>query len=259
MFLHHLFGIDTSEFQKGLRLSHHDNVGFVYAKATEGHTYADPEYEAFKTDARDHGKLFFAYHFLRSDSSPVDQARHFLSVEKDRSIPVVVDVERSGTSRPGYPHLSAFLKTVQSARHVIGGAYYPRWWWNLTGQPDLSRLPGMLIASEYPSSESGHFHDLYKHVPDSAWARYGGKLPAILQFSSNGRVDGYSGAVDLNVFRGTRHALAASGFVKDFGVKAPAPSAPSSERRPLQVQIDELRHHIRDLRQRVTNLENGGK
>lgn len=252
--LHHeTLGGDVSEFQKGLRLP--DVWTFVYAKCTEGHRTKDSEYAGFKAQAEEQGKLFAAYHFLRSDSSPRAQAEWFMENEPDKRIPVIVDVEESPGSSPGVPHLELFAHTVRNAGHGAS-MYFPRWWWERTGSRDLSHLHMALIASEYPSTTPGSPHDLYRHVPDSYWGRYGNVTPTILQYADSGRVQGYGGSVDLDAFRGTRKELAETGIFHDFGHRPqrhsdpapePAPQTPEHHRKPLQEQIDVLRARVRAL------------
>ena len=264
MFEHLTFLIDVSEYQRGLTLP---DVAGVYAKCTEGQHTKDAEYQRFKDQAANDGKLFAGYHFLRSDSSPVAQAEWFMTNEPDKDIPCVIDVELSGSSKPGFPHLHQFVRTLRDNGHHAGATYYPFWWWNRTGTPDLSRLDLPLIASAYPSMTPGDPHELYRHVPDSYWNRYGGVAPSILQFTSRGRFQGYGGDVDCNAFRGRREELAATGIFHDFRKPrrhhhpAANPSrvttpAPAHDRPDLQTQIDRLRHRVSTLEAAINH---GGK
>lgn len=246
MFEHILFGGDVSHFQYQDGFSIPDSWVFGYGKVTEGSHTVDTSYPHFKDQAKRRGILWACYHFLHSDSSPVTQAKFVMATEPDKRIPIIVDVELSGSSKPGMPHAKAFVETVRNAGRRVGAGYYPRWWWDRTGQPNLSALRVPIIASGYPSKNPGGFHDLYKHVTDSYWAPYGQVTPSILQFSDHGSFAGNGGAVDLDAFRGSRKELAKLGIFHDFG----APSHKS--RKPLQVQIDRLRH-------RITALEKGSK
>lgn len=72
-----------------------ENVGFIYAKSTEGSTGTDEMFEQFKSGAKSAGIPFGAYHFFSTTSDPKKQAQHFVaqsSVEKG-SLPPVLDIE----------------------------------------------------------------------------------------------------------------------------------------------------------------------
>jgi hypothetical protein len=96
--------------------------------------------------------------------------------------------------------------------HPVGG-YAPHWY---TGGADLSFFD-WLWASEYASG-SGDPAQLYKSVPATWWAPYGGKPPLMLQFTSSAAVAGVSGKVDCSAFPGTAAQLASR--------LLPAPPAP---------------------------------
>ena len=62
---------------------------------------------------------------------------------------------------------------------------------------------------------------LYKSVPATWWAPYGGRSPLMLQFTSSATVAGVSGQVDCSAFLGTAAQLASHVLPKP-----PAPPAP---------------------------------
>src|SRR5437764_15359986 len=99
------FGIDICHFQAGLQLANVKHTGYecVIAKATEGRSYRDPSFPSFRDQAKSAGLLFAAYHFLRSDVAIADQAANLAHWIGDKSIPVAIDCEPTGsgwTSRP---------------------------------------------------------------------------------------------------------------------------------------------------------------
>jgi len=62
-------GVDLSHWQAGIKIdwakAKAAGVKFVVHKATEGTTYVDPSYASRRTEARNNGVLFGAYHFAR--------------------------------------------------------------------------------------------------------------------------------------------------------------------------------------------------
>jgi GH25 family lysozyme M1 (1,4-beta-N-acetylmuramidase) len=62
-----LWGVDISNHQPGADLAKAKAAGcsFVFAKATEGATYADPYFAGFRTKAAQLGLPLGAYHFAR--------------------------------------------------------------------------------------------------------------------------------------------------------------------------------------------------
>lgn len=175
---------DVSSYQAGITLPEEP---LVIAKATEGVTYFDKEFENWRKQAT---HLFSAYHFLRSDSKPEDQADWYFA--HAGLTPCMLDVERSGNSTP---HLGDALKFMERLREHGGrvwGVYYPRWWWSVTGG-DLSLLEAagaVLVSSAYTNYSDDGF----------GWNPYGGATPKVWQHTKY--------PMDMNAFKGTQDELA---------------------------------------------------
>jgi GH25 family lysozyme M1 (1,4-beta-N-acetylmuramidase) len=143
-----------------------------------------------------------AYHFLRSDTDPAEQARHFHQAAGDMSgFAVALDVEPASGSRPSAAQARVWVDEYQrlSGHPVIG--YYPRWYWQESGQPDLSFFDSVW-QSRYVSG-AGSPSALYAGVPAGWWEPFGGEPISILQFSSSATVPGITGRCDVNAFRGS--------------------------------------------------------
>src|ERR671911_182326 len=70
-------------------------LDFVICKATEGTTWVDPQFARNWTRIKRIGALRGAYHFVRANSDPVLQARHFVKTVKPTPTDVLVaDVEK---------------------------------------------------------------------------------------------------------------------------------------------------------------------
>mgnify|MGYP002859789540 CR=1 FL=1 len=100
------FLLKRSQLQKhvdGIDLSHHNvvsdwnkvNVGFVYAKATEGKSHRDNKYKSYRRNAMKRGIPFGAYHFLSTNTSARDQFQNFKKVVPKGSTDLIpmLDIE----------------------------------------------------------------------------------------------------------------------------------------------------------------------
>ena len=180
------FYADIASYQAGLSLS---GLPAVCVKATEGTTYIDPDYAGWKSEADTKGVLFSAYHYLDA-VNPAEQAQFCFNIVGDT--PLMIDVEALGTVDS-----VSTIETFESAFTALGGRvwgyYIPLWYWEGNmGSPDLSGLPGALVASDYadPYSDSG-----------VGWDSYGGKSPVVWQVTNSHLFNGQP--VDWDAFRGT--------------------------------------------------------
>lgn len=171
-------------------------VDGVIVKISEGVGYAWPGAPNALAQARGAGKLVGAYHFA-SAGDPVAEADYFLSKFAPRPGEVIVldwepasftgDADAWGhawcqrvISRTGVVpmlYLNHYYGTQQSRwprTRSLGCALWAAWYGANTGRP----LPGMPSFAPWPG-------------------------PAMWQFTSNGRLPGLSGVVDLNQFYGT--------------------------------------------------------
>lgn len=184
-----LFYPDLSNYQAGYKIP--SGTPAVVAKATEGTYYLDSSFHDFQHQATVLGVPFSGYHFLKSESTPEDQAQYYYNFAG--KIPCMLDVETEGGSRPTVDQVVAFMEALQRLGGRVWGVYLPQWYWGDIGG-DLSRLRtagAVLISSYYVSySDNG-----------PGWNSYGGATPTIWQYTSS--------PVDMNAFKGTPAELAA--------------------------------------------------
>jgi lysozyme len=208
-----LFGIDVSRHQAGLDLrvmEREAGITFAMAKVTEGMGWKDPEFDTFRDQAEQTNLLFAAYHFLRGDSLPGDQARNVKSVLGDSNIPVILDIERTnGIPQPTMSDVRVF-RTVATdlGLRVANLLYFPEWYWNEIGRPDTGGWA--LWQSDYGTNDG-----VYPGDGSLRWVSMG-RQSSILQFTSQARLPGYAGPLDKNAFRGTREELAQTGWFYDM-------------------------------------------
>lgn len=184
-----LFYPDIASYQAGINLN---GTVAVCGKSTEGTTYFNPYYNAFKSEAASHGAYFFSYHFLRQGNASA-QADYCFS--KIGATPLMLDVESTGSSTPGINDVTAFVDRFRNIGGKVWLVYLPKWYWQSIGSPSLNPLISrglLLVSSNYPSggySENG-----------PGWASYGGMTPLVWQYTASQNLNGY--AVDYNAFKG---------------------------------------------------------
>lgn len=210
-----IYGVDVASYQGQVSWSSVYSAGirFGFSKVTESTSYVNPTWAHNRAGMFDLGDGFLggAYHFLHGGSGAA-QARYFLSKAGDVSqLAVALDVEASGADAATSREWVAEFKDRTGGHPVIG--YYPRWYWEQTGRPDLSFFD-TIWQSAYVSG-SGSPSLLYGKVPASWWATFGNEPISILQFSSGGTVAGISGRCDVNAYRGTIDELRALALGED--------------------------------------------
>lgn len=200
-------------------------------KVTEGTGYANPYWPTAKAALRQvaaHGFVPAAYMFLDAKGAGAAQAVWFWKHAGDLAgFGIAVDLERAPDGGPSVQQARDAVAELRRRYpgHPVGG-YAPHWY---TGGADLSFFD-WLWASEYVSG-SGDPGVLYRSVPASWWAPYGGRSPLMLQFTSTASVAGVSGPVDCSAFAGTAAQLA-SRLLPSPPAPAPRPAAPAPVKEP---------------------------
>jgi hypothetical protein len=205
-----VFLADISSYEDGLDLTTVKDCVGVLAKCTESTDYVDKNYDGWRRQAASLGMLFVAYHFMRTDQSADAQAAHLAAHIGDPSLPVMIDVETEGSSKPNFTQVLALLKACIAHGLRPRLAYIPRWYWERIGSPDMRALIALgvgLISSSYPGGR-GTAAQLYPGDSSAGWASYGGVAPLLYQFTNQATEAGH--LVDMNAFRGPRSALAAA-------------------------------------------------
>jgi hypothetical protein len=192
-----LYGIDIASFQAGLNLTEVKREGFdfVIAKVTQGRSYVNPDWAAFRSETDAAGMLLVGYHYLSVDP-PAAQAENLMSHIGDPTIPVMLDFEKGGG---GIDNFWAVLNAITAAGGHVALSYIPHWYWQQIGSPSLAGVPG-LVASSYVLG-TGYASNLYPGNSSSFWNGYGGAEPVILQFTNQAQVAGQ--VLDADAFRGS--------------------------------------------------------
>jgi len=201
-----VYGPDISSYQAGLDLSRLADASFVIAKACEGTYYTDGSYQGWRRQAASLKKPFVWYHCLSSENVSA-QVAHTKACVGDLSLPGMLDVEPSGTSKPTLQQVLDYADASKAAGLRLRLVYLPHWYWQELGSPSLSGLTrrGLgLISSSYPGG-SGSAPALYPGDKAAGWNAYGGVAPALYQYTNQASDGGR--ALDYNAFRGTVEQL----------------------------------------------------
>jgi lysozyme len=195
-------GIDVSKHQGKIdwkRVSQMNKNGiqisFVFIKATEGITRQDSRFETNWKQADQHGLLRGAYHFYYPSRDADKQADNFINVVKlsEGDLPPVVDIEYSNgkSAKKICDDLKVFLGRLEKQYGIKPIIY-----------TNINFYNTYLIDSfdEYPLWIAGYFdHDRFYNEFNTPWILW--------QHSERGKVDGISGNVDFNVFKGSLDKL----------------------------------------------------
>jgi GH25 family lysozyme M1 (1,4-beta-N-acetylmuramidase) len=202
---HAVTGIDVSRWQHGASLNwakvRGDGVTFAFIKATEGSFYTNSYLAGDWAGARRNGIFRGAYHFARpSRGSAAAQARYFVrqagTFGRRGDLPPVLDLEDNGGL--GVSGLRRWVRTwLRTTQELTGRKpiiYTSPYFWE-------SRMGNAGAFRDFPLWVA-HYETARPRVP-GGWSHW-----TFWQRTDNGRIDGISGAVDINRFSGTRAQLA---------------------------------------------------
>jgi hypothetical protein len=217
------YGIDVSEHNAGLDLTTIKKQGysFVTARCVIG-DIVDHNYAEFHAAAKKAGLLFAAYVFPWTAVSPATTAKLMRENIGETDIPIMIDLEIDGTSKPSYAFAKAHYDALRAEGLRPWSIYYPHWYWSETGTPPLTDRGWRLIGSSYGSNPRAYGAAAYASVggdKSAGWAPYGGRQVSILQFGSRIIITGYPGNIDGDAYRGTLAQLKAEGLFKDYASK----------------------------------------
>lgn len=166
-------------------------VFFVYVKATEGATYVDPTYSMRVLEAAHHGYVKGAYHFMRLGSDVNEQIRNFCSTAtwQPGDMPPALDIEVENEMRAfGLEHTLKWVYTwLEGVERQMGV------------RPII--YTGELIRDRYLKKDP-RFSKYQCWIARYREAGPANKVWRIWQYTEKGRVMGYRGTVDGNLFKG---------------------------------------------------------
>ena len=224
-------GIDISKWQSGIDLSA-VNADFVIVKATEGIGYVDKSCDGFFQKALSLGKKLGFYHFARPTNDPVREADFFYENCKGyfgKAIPIL-DWEAENKSDVAWAkrwldevYRLSGVKPVIYMSESVANAYN----WSSVANADY----GLWVA-KYRDNNQDYNYNMANagSRPKVKWW----KFYCMWQWTSTGRLNGYSGNLDCNVFYGDgttwdKYAGKSGTASKPAPAPAPAPARKSNE------------------------------
>ena len=197
-----LNGVDISHWQKGIDISK-IKCDFVIAKATEGTNFLDECFHSYMQTAISLDKCIGFYHFARPErNSAKAEAEFFYNNAKqyfNKGIPIL-DWESAGKANVAWA--KEWLDRIQSLTGVKPMIYMSqsvcnKFDWSKVAKADyglwVAKYRDMVPDANYDMSKAG----LKPSV--SWWTFY-----AMWQWTSRGKLDGYAGNLDCDVFYGTK-------------------------------------------------------
>lgn len=196
-----LNGIDISNWQRGIDLSKVP-CDFVIAKATEGIGYVDKSCDGFIQQALKSGKKIGFYHFARptANNDPIREADYFYNNCKGyfgKGIPIL-DWEAENKHNVAYAkrwldrvyQLSGVKPVIYMSESVVNANN-----WSAVAEADY----GLWVA-KYRDNNPDYNYNMANagSRPHVKWW----KFYCMWQWTSSGRLNGYNGNLDCNVFYG---------------------------------------------------------
>lgn len=222
-----LNGIDVSSYQAGLDLGN-ISYDFVLIKATEGTSYVNPYCDAHYQEALAADKKRGVYGFSGYGDA-VAEANYFVDncVGYIRDAIFMLDWEGSFVADVDWA--KHWLDQVQARTGVKPVIYMSEWVCNNYDWSPVINADYGLVVAKYSDYEIDNNYDMTNadQPPQVNWGVTGYLM---WQWTSKGRITGYAGDLDCDVFYGSPEAWDAYAGIASA---PPAPLAPPSPTPPL--------------------------
>ena len=199
-----LKGIDISNYQRGIDLSK-INCDFVIVKATEGKSLVDKSCDSFFQQALKLGKKLGVYHLCNnSDNTPELEANFFIENTRGyigKAIPIL-DWEDNVKSDVAWA--LKWLQLVEKAYGCKPLIYMSESTVNSYDWSSVANANYGLWVAKYRDKSADYNYDMSmagKNPAVNYWKFY-----ALWQWTDVGRLDGYNGPIDCDVFYGDNNA-----------------------------------------------------
>lgn len=239
-------GIDVSSWQPS-DVTSRVAADFAIVKTTQGTGYVNPKANAQLANATASGKEIGVYHYAGGGNC-VAEADYFLAHSSGyvRKAMLVLDWESNQNAAWGnssWP--TCWVNRVKQRTGVTPMVYVQASAvWQVAGARAADA--GLWVAQYATTSPTG-----YQSQPWNL-GRYG---EAMRQYTSSGVIPGYSGYLDLNIFRGDRTAWRRYANPNAATAAQPAPSPKPSSIDWNELARRTLRGEFGNLPQRRTNLD----
>lgn len=227
----YLNGIDVSNWQRGINLKAVP-ADFVIAKATQGTSYVSPDCARQVEQAAAAGKCVGTYHYISGAGANAEADFYINNISNwVGKYMLCLDWEKNQNSQWGN---EAYLEQV--VKRVIQRTGIPPVIYVMQSRlaqvkPVAQRNNCGLWVAQYPNMNIQNGYDV------TPWNE-GAYTCAIRQYSSTGRLPGYSGNLDLNKFYGDRNAWNAYCNPDGGHTVAPAPTPTPAGESTLDLAVD---------------------
>ena len=196
-----LNGIDISKWQSGINLSA-VKADFVIVKATEGIGYVDKSCDGFFQKALSLGKKLGFYHFARptANNDPIREADFFYENCKGyfgKGIPIL---DWEAENKHNVAWAKAWLDRVYQRSGVKPVIYMSESVVNAYDWSSVANADYGLWVAKYRDNNPDYNYDMANagSRPSVKWWNF----YCMWQWTSSGRLDGYDGNLDCNIFYG---------------------------------------------------------
>lgn len=221
-------GIDVSGWQKGINLKEVP-ADFVIVKATQGTTFVNSDCDRAYQQAKEAGRLLGVYHYF-SGGDPAAEAEFFVKNVKGYVGEAILVLDWEGHQNAKFSQGPAvakpFLDKVKELTGVRPLIYMSK---SVCRAHDWSA-----VASEYALWVAQYADNNTTGYQSNPWTDnkgYGAwNGPVIFQYSSSGRLAGYSENLDINI--AYMDAAAWKAYAKGSGASqtpAPAPAKSNAD------------------------------
>ena len=198
-----LKGIDISNWQSNINL-YNIEADFVIVKASEGVGWTDPSFKKLYLAAKGAGKKLGIYHFARPTGNNTAQKEVDTFLNAAKSVGAIGEailiLDWEAENKTNVAYAKAWLDAVYAATGVKPMIYMSE---SVTKQANWSSVVagdyGLWVA-KYRDNSTDYNYDMSNAGtrPNVAyWSGY-----AMWQWTSSGRLNGYSGNLDCNIFYG---------------------------------------------------------
>ncbi len=196
-----LNGIDIASWQEGLNPTKVD-ADFIIVKSTEGTWYTNPYFRKWADATLACGKLLGTYHFA-SKGNAIKQADYFVDTVGDYvgKCALFLDWEADALSQ-GPAWAKKFMDRVYARTGVKPLIYMSKSVCKIYDWKEVAPQYGLWVAQyayKYQNNGTGYLTNPW--TDDSGYGAW--SSPTIYQYTSMGRISGYSKNLDLNLFYGT--------------------------------------------------------
>lgn len=226
-----LKGIDISHHQSGIDLSKID-TDFVICKATEGVGYTDNCCDKFYQQAKKLGKKLGVYHFARPDlrNTAKAEADWFVSQTKGYHKEAILILDWESGDLSNVTWAKQWLDRVKELTGVKPLIYMSASVMRSNDWSSVVKADYGLWVANYGTNNGTAQESVFNKYPLKYWTFY-----ALWQYTSTGKLSGYSGNLDLNYFSGDKEA---------WDKYAGGSPSTGNTSKPVEKSVDELAQEV---------------